>query len=71
LRGTEIPLGARIVALANAWDALIHDRPHRPAYGTESALRIIRDRAGRQFDPGLTDLLARLMDRVPAGVLAP
>jgi HD-GYP domain-containing protein (c-di-GMP phosphodiesterase class II) len=71
LRGTEIPLGARIVALANAWDALIHDRPHRPAYGPESALRIIRDRAGRQFDPGLTDLLSRLMDRVPAGVLAP
>ncbi len=71
LRGAEIPLGARIVALANAWDALIHDRPHRPAYTPEAALRILRDRAGKQFDPGLSDLLARLMERVPAGVLAP
>jgi response regulator RpfG family c-di-GMP phosphodiesterase len=70
LRGIEIPLGARIVALANAWDALIHDRPHRRAYDPASALRIIRDRAGRQFDPALTDLLARLIERVPAGVLA-
>jgi response regulator RpfG family c-di-GMP phosphodiesterase len=71
LRGVEIPLGARIVALANAWDALIHDRPHRRAYEPGSALRIICDRAGRQFDPALTDLLSRLMERVPAGVLAP
>ena len=71
LRATGIPLGARIVALANAWDALIHDRPHRPAYEPSAALRIIHDRSGRQFDPALTDLLTRLMERVPAGVLTP
>ncbi len=53
LRELEIPLGARIVALANAWDALTHDRPHRKAYAREEAFRILTERAGRQFDPEL------------------
>ncbi len=67
LRDTEIPLGARIVAVANAWDALIHDRPHRPAYDPEEALRILRDRAGRQFDPDLVESLASLVVTTPTG----
>lgn len=67
LRDTEIPFGARVVAVANAWDALVHDRPHRPAYATEEALRILRDRAGRQFDPDLVEALARVVAPAPAG----
>ncbi len=59
LREHEIPLGARIVALANAWDALTHDRPHRRAYTPEDALRILQDRAGTQFDPALVELLVK------------
>ena len=61
-RGLEIPLGARIVALANAWDALLHDRPHRPAYSREEALRIVQERAGRQFDPELVPVLERVLE---------
>jgi response regulator RpfG family c-di-GMP phosphodiesterase len=59
LRGTNIPLGARIVSLANSWDALIHDRPHRPAYGREDAARLLAERSGKQFDPDLVSLLLR------------
>lgn len=57
LRGLEIPLPARIVAIANAWDALVHDRPHRPAFSTDEAKQIIESRAGEQFDPDLVPVL--------------
>jgi HD-GYP domain-containing protein (c-di-GMP phosphodiesterase class II) len=57
LRGLEIPIGARIVALADAWDALIHDRPHRPAYSSADAAQVIEDRGGKQFDPDLVPVL--------------
>ncbi|MBD3235084.1 MAG: HD domain-containing protein, partial [Candidatus Eisenbacteria bacterium] len=53
LAGESIPLASRIVALANAFDALTHSRPHRRAYGPEDAAQIIRDRAGHQFDPAV------------------
>jgi response regulator RpfG family c-di-GMP phosphodiesterase len=53
----SIPLPARIVAVANAFDALIHHRPHRAAYSQDDALRIIEDRAGRQFDPTVVNML--------------
>lgn len=66
LRGLEIPLGARVVALANAYDALVHDRPHRAKYSQESALRIIRERIGRQFDPGLVPLLVQIVQSCDA-----
>lgn len=56
LQGPEIPLLARIVALANAWDALIHDRPHRAAYLPSEASGILLSLAGVQFDPELTPL---------------
>ena len=61
LRGEEIPLLARIVALANAWDALLSERPHRPAYSPEAARKIVGERAGVQFDP---ELLTPLMQSV-------
>jgi response regulator RpfG family c-di-GMP phosphodiesterase len=48
-----IPEATRIVAIANAYDALTHPRPHRSAYRPEEALRILRDRAGHQFEPAL------------------
>jgi HD-GYP domain-containing protein (c-di-GMP phosphodiesterase class II) len=57
LRGLEIPLAARIVAIANAWDALLHDRPHRPAFSEAEARGIVEQRAGEQFDPDLVLVL--------------
>ncbi|MBD3163106.1 MAG: response regulator [Candidatus Eisenbacteria bacterium] len=60
LKGDRIPIGARILSLANAYDALIHDRPHRRAYDVDAARELIRGRAGTQFDPDLVALLLRI-----------
>jgi response regulator RpfG family c-di-GMP phosphodiesterase len=53
LGGESIPIGARIVAIANAFDALTHERPHRPALSVREALDLIASEAGREFDPEL------------------
>ena len=51
LRAEEIPLGARIFAVADTLDAIINDRPYRPAQTIEAAREEIRKWSGRQFDP--------------------
>ncbi|MBV9773549.1 MAG: response regulator [Gemmatimonadetes bacterium] len=51
LRGEEIPLEARIVAVADFYDALAHDRPWRPAWRVERIIDEIRRQRGRRFDP--------------------
>jgi putative nucleotidyltransferase with HDIG domain len=51
LRGTEIPLGARIFAVADAFDAMTSDRPYRRALPAELAFEEIQREAGHQFDP--------------------
>jgi PAS domain S-box-containing protein len=55
LREARIPLPARIVALADYWDALTHDRCYRPAVPREVVLCQIREARGRHFDPALVD----------------
>jgi diguanylate cyclase (GGDEF)-like protein len=60
LRGKEIPLGARIVAVADAYHAMIHDRPYKNARDHESALRELRSNAGTQFDPEIVNLFCEL-----------
>ncbi len=56
-----IPLFSRIVAIANAFDALLHPRPHRPAYQSDEAIAILRDRAGTQFDPRLVEAFIEMV----------
>ena len=55
LKGEEIPLGARIVAIADVYQALVSDRPYRKAYSNEEALKIIKDGSGTQFDPEIVE----------------
>jgi HD-GYP domain-containing protein (c-di-GMP phosphodiesterase class II) len=55
LAGTHIPLGARIITVADAYDAMTSDRPYRAALSSEIALTELRRGAGRQFDPDLVD----------------
>ncbi len=55
LKGEQIPLPARILAVADTFDALCSERPYRPAYSTEQALDEMRKVAGSQLDPDLTD----------------
>ena len=56
LRGHEIPLGARIVAIADAYDAMIQDRPYKAKISHEAAVEELRNHAGTQFDPELVDI---------------
>jgi putative nucleotidyltransferase with HDIG domain len=51
LKGEDIPLGARIFAVVDAYDAMTSDRPYRLALLHEDALKEIRQQAGSQFDP--------------------
>jgi diguanylate cyclase (GGDEF)-like protein len=53
LAGDEIPLGARIVALCDAWDAMTTDRPYRAALSADEALAEIERCSGTQFDPAV------------------
>jgi hypothetical protein len=60
LRAHEIPLGARIVAIADAYDAMINDRPYKRAITHEQAISELRRHAGTQFDPELVELFCDL-----------
>jgi putative two-component system response regulator len=53
LAGKAIPRVGRIVAVADVFDALIHDRPYKPAWPVEQAIAEIERAAGSQFDPAV------------------
>jgi HD-GYP domain-containing protein (c-di-GMP phosphodiesterase class II) len=65
LKGEQIPLAARIFALADVWDALTSDRPYRKAWPNEKVLEYLRSEAGQHFDPEVmkTCLEAGIFDR--------
>ena len=56
LKGSEIPLGARIVSVADAYHAMVHDRPYSAALSHEEALAELRTHAGTQFDPEVVEV---------------
>lgn len=62
LAGDEIPLAARIFAVADALDAMTTDRPYRPGFSLEQARAEIRAGAGTQFDPAVVEQLGALPD---------
>jgi diguanylate cyclase (GGDEF)-like protein len=62
LAGQEIPLGARIVAVSDAFDAMLSHRPWRPAKGTDEALAELRAGAGSQFDTDVVDAFEAIID---------
>ncbi len=60
--GEQIPLVARIFALADVWDALTSDRPYRPAWSEEKAWNYIREQAGHHFDPKVVEVFEHFMN---------
>jgi putative two-component system response regulator len=68
LRGDAIPIGARIVGVADAFDAMVHARPYRAARTVEQAVEELRRESGRQFDPTLVAAFVPLVEARPTGV---
>jgi diguanylate cyclase (GGDEF)-like protein len=70
LAGEEIPVGARIVAIADAYEAMVAGRPYRKAISHEAALQELRRHAGMQFDPALVEAFAELFsERMPFAIV--
>lgn len=61
LRGEEIPVGARILAIADVYQALISNRPYRQAYSREEAIKIIKEGSGSQFDPAIINIFLEIL----------
>ncbi len=65
LSGEDIPLGGRILAVADVYDALTTDRSYRPGWPHEQAVQHLKDNAGSHFDPIIVDAFMAVLDRSP------
>jgi putative nucleotidyltransferase with HDIG domain len=70
LSGAAIPLAARIIGIAEAYDAMTSTRPYRQGLGPSAAISTLRAEAGSQFDPELVEVFVSTL-KVPSAVLAP
>ena len=66
LRGTDIPIGARILQVVDCFDALTSDRPYRTKLSDEEAVLILLQRRGTMYDPLIVDTFAAARDRLEA-----
>ena len=73
LKGKEIPIFARVVAIADVWDAITSDRPYRKAMSEPEALELIISQKGKQFDPEIVEtfLSRKIYKFCQANVLYP
>ncbi|MBF0374887.1 MAG: HD domain-containing protein, partial [Alphaproteobacteria bacterium] len=63
LKGEEIPLSGRLMAVADVYDALISKRVYKPAFSHEEAVRLISEGRGGHFDPEMVDVFLTIADR--------
>ena len=66
LAGERIPLGARVIAVCDTYDAIVADRPYRDGRLHAEAIAIIREQRGSQFDPAVVDAFLALYDEESA-----
>jgi putative two-component system response regulator len=62
LKSEEIPMSARLFAIADVWDALTSNRPYRNAWTKEQARAYIHEQSGKHFDPAVVDLFFRVIE---------
>ena len=62
LKGTDIPLAARIVAVVDVFDALLHRRPYKEPWPFNQMIQYVREHRGTQFDPEIVDALMELVE---------
>ncbi len=62
MKGKDIPLGSRIIALADAYDAMSSNRPYRKALSYDECVGEIKKYSGKQFDPELSDVFLELLE---------
>ena len=60
LKGTDIPIGARILSVVDCFDALTSDRPYRPRLSDDEAMKILVERRGSMYDPLIVDTFSRV-----------
>ncbi|WP_417356224.1 HD-GYP domain-containing protein [Gallaecimonas pentaromativorans] len=65
LKGEQIPLEGRIVAVADVFDALTSERPYKKAWSIEEAMALLKEEAGRHFDPQVVAAFDQVVDKVP------
>lgn len=63
MSGRDIPLPCRILAIADAYDAMTSNRPYRTALSRHEAIQELRRCAGSQFDPGLVERFIQILDQ--------
>ena len=66
LKGTDIPLQGRVMAIVDIYDALVSERPYKNAFTHEEAVRIIMEGSGTQFDPEIADLFNKTKEQFKA-----
>lgn len=66
LKGNKIPLAARIVAIADVFDALTSKRPYKAAFSIEKSVGIIKEERGHHFDPEVVDAFLSIQDEILA-----
>ena len=66
IEGTEIPLSARIMAVADVFDALVSRRCYKEPYDVETAYRILEEGCGEHFDPAIVAIFLNLKPEIAA-----
>jgi len=70
LKGQDIPMGARMLAVVDCYDALTSDRPYRPRMTRQQAEKILKERRGKTYDPWIVDRFLTILDKLEASDIA-
>ncbi len=65
IKGEDIRLGARIISVADAFDAMLSERPYRKAFSVDGAINELRENSGFQFDPRIVDAFLKVLEKNP------